>query len=114
MIYQLPIEIVGKICLNLVSLVIQWRYTLCMEGLHSLWMCRKCLTLPHHKMAIASWNISRVKTMLIDLRKITQPETLCIGRSVPYNSSSGISSSTCITNPVVGHNIFCVCCLYLV
>jgi len=68
MIYQLPIEIVVKLCLNLVSLVIQWRYTLCMEGLHSLWMCRKSWTVPHDKMAIASWNISRVKT-IIDLRK---------------------------------------------
>jgi len=46
MTYQLgAIEIDGIVCLHLVSLIIQWRYILCIEGLH-------CLGCVHHLMAV--------------------------------------------------------------
>ena len=68
MIYQLPIEIVGIVCLNLVSLVILWWY---IHGkpptvldVPQMFDCAVSLD-----GSIASWNISRVNTVLIDLRK---------------------------------------------
>ena len=57
MIYQLPIEIVGIICFNLVSLIIQRRYILCIEGLHRLGCAAMFDCVASFNGSLASWNI---------------------------------------------------------
>ena len=69
MIYQLPIEIVGIVCLNLVSLVIQWRYILSWKASTRFGCAANVRLCRIIKWQYSFMEYSRVNTVLIDLRK---------------------------------------------